>query len=262
MFKTSTALNATVATIGLLLTASPGWSGDALLPDLRTVVPQHVQLVNAQQREIVRFSNGIANTGAGQWRMRPRFPLPGDTTQTQDAIQELFDAAGNVVEQKVVSQFVFHPEHNHWHIGDVALFEIRVGSPTGPIYGQNSLKTTFCLIDWYRLVGNSPTTDRVFVDCQAKSPYQGISPGWVDQYHQELEGQSLDITGAPVGTYYLVSTSNPAGVFIESDYSNNTAWVSFALTRESNGNPKIAITGHSPVPANLPGLDGEGAPNR
>ena len=47
--------------------------------------------------------------------------------------------------------FAFHPAHNHWHIGDVALFEVRKGSPTGPIVGGNSIKTTFCLIDWYKL---------------------------------------------------------------------------------------------------------------
>lgn len=46
-----------------------------LLPDLRTVVPQHLQLVNDHQREVLRFSNAIANTGDGPWRMRPKFPL-------------------------------------------------------------------------------------------------------------------------------------------------------------------------------------------
>ena len=34
-------------------------------PDLRTVVPDHLNLVNQQQNEYLRFSNGIANTGPG-----------------------------------------------------------------------------------------------------------------------------------------------------------------------------------------------------
>jgi hypothetical protein len=61
---------------------------------------------------------------------------------------------------------VFHPAHNHWHIGDVALFEVRQGGPTGPIVGGNSIKTTFCLIDWYQLDGNSNTAERTFFDCE------------------------------------------------------------------------------------------------
>lgn len=227
-----------------------------LLPDLQTVVPQHVQLVNEHQREIIRFSNAIANTGAGPWRMRALFPLT-DVSPTQDAVQEILDASGNLVEEKVVSQFQFHPTHNHWHINGVALFEVRSGSPTGPVFGGNSIKTTFCLIDWYKLEDNSPTKERVYFDCNGA--YQGISPGWADQYHQATDGQQLDITSAPEGVYYLVSTSNYEEIFIESDYTNNTAWVAFELRRDSKGNPKIKIVNHSPCAG---GLCGENAPNR
>lgn len=229
----------------------------AQLPDLRTVVPLHLQIMNKQQREILRFSNSVANTGAGPWRMRPRFPA-GATLQTQDAIQEILDAHGNVVEEKVVSQFEFHEEHNHWHINGIALFELRQARPDGPVFGANSIKTTFCLIDWYKLEGNSNTPGRTYFDCA--SNYQGISVGWVDQYHQATTGQQLDISGIPEGLYYLVSTANPDGVFIESDYSNNTAWVGFDLKRDSNGNPKIEIISRSACDS--PSLCGEGAPNR
>lgn len=231
--------------------------GMAQLPDLRTVVPLHLQIINKQQREILRFSNGVANTGDGPWRMRPRFPI-SDTLQTQDAIQEILDAHGNLIEEKVVSQFEFHTEHSHWHINGIALFEVRQGSPDGPVYGGNSLKTTFCLIDWYKLEGNSNTPGRTYADCGGS--YQGISVGWVDQYHHSTGGQQLDISGAPAGLYYLVSTANPDGIFIEKDYTNNTAWVGFNLTRESNGNPKIRIISRSPCDS--PGLCGERAPNR
>ena len=231
--------------------------GQGLLPDIRTVVPQHIQLVNDHQRDVLRFSNGIANSGEGPWRMRPAFPLSG-TSGTQDALQEILDANGNIVQEKVVSQFEFHEEHNHWHINGVALFEVHVGSPSGPLYGSISVKTTFCLIDWYKLDGNSKTPERVYFECNGQ--YQGISPGWVDQYHQSTEGQDLDITAIPAGSYSLVSTANPDGVFIENDYTNNTAWVSFDIRRDSKGNPKLEITGHSSCDS--PGLCGEQSPNR
>jgi hypothetical protein len=227
-----------------------------LFPDLQTVVPQHLQIVNEHQREILRFSNGIANTGDGDWRMRPVFPV--STQETQDAVQEILDANGNVVAEYLVSQFEFHPEHNHWHIKGVALFEIHADSPEGPVVGLNSLKVTFCLIDWYKLEGNSPTKERTYFECNAD--YQGISAGWVDQYHQSTEGQQLDLTGLRPGYYYLVSTANPDGTFVEKDNDNNTAWVKFQLTRESNGNPKINVVDHSPCDSI--GLCGENAPNR
>jgi hypothetical protein len=230
-----------------------GSSSPGLYPDLRTVVPTHLQLVNQQQRTILRFSNGIANTGAGPWRLRPE--NQGGVTY---AIQEILDANGAIAQEHVASTFEFHPAHNHWHIGDVALFEIHAGSPTGPIAGSNSIKVTFCLIDWYRLEGNAPTSQRTYWDCATS--YQGISPGWVDQYHHSLPGQDLDLTGVAPGRYYLVSTANPAKTFLETDLNNNTAWVSFDLTYDNTGNAKITLVDHSACAT--PGLCGENAPNR
>lgn len=232
-------------------------AGVGLLPDIRTVVPKQLQIVNAHQRELLRFSNGIANTGAGHWRMRPEV-VPSGSALEQNAIQEILDGDGNVVAEKLVSRYEFHVEHDHWHIDRVALFEIRSSSPTGPIVGGNQVKVTFCLIDWYKLDDNPAHIERSYFHCGDER--QGISPGWVDQYHQATEGQELDITGMSAGEYYLVSTSNPDGNFIETDTSNNTAWVSFRLTRESNGNPKLSVTGHSPC--HSPGLCGEQKDNR
>ena len=244
-----------------------------LYPDIRTVVPTHVQLVNAQQHEILRFSNGIANTGAGPWALRPDPPISQATT-TVRAVQEIRDSGAyykcgeepkqatacyNVVSERVAGAFEFHPAHNHWHIGDVALFEVRKGSATGPVVGRNSVKTTFCLLDSYKLDDNAPTAERVFWDCYRS--LQGISTGWVDQYHHATEGQQLDLTGVPeADDYYLVSTSNHARTYLESDYTNNTAWVRFRLYRDSNGNRKVQVTGRSPCDS--PGLCGERSTNR
>jgi Lysyl oxidase len=254
--------------------AAPKPSGGGLLPDLRTVVPTHLQLVNAGQQEILRFSNGIANTGPGPWALRPEPPLSQAVT-TVSAVQEIRDANAlykcgeqpkqitacyNVVSEQVAGTFEFHASHNHWHIGDVALFEVRKGSPTGPVVGGNSIKTTFCLIDWYKLADNAPAAERVFFDCYRS--FQGISSGWVDQYHQSTEGQQLDLTDVPdASDYYLVSTANYAGVFREADSTNNTAWVKFTLSSDSQGNRKVQVTEHSPCEAGT-GLCGERSTNR
>ena len=228
----------------------------ALLPDLQTVVPQHLQVVRSHQRDWLRFSNGIANTGLGALQFKPEFPLGDNTAGTQNAIQQLLDAAGNIVHEENVSQFEYHPEHHHWHIEAVALFEIRQLGPTGPVVGGNSLKTTFCLIDWVKLNDNSNSKERKYFDCFGE--VQGISPGWVDQYNQAIEGQELDITEVAEGTYYLVSTSNPEHTFIETDPNNNTSWVSVDLRRDKQGHAKISITGHSDCVGGLCGY----SPNR
>src|SRR5919109_5595810 len=250
---------------------SDGGGLQAHYPDIRTVVPTHLQLVNEHQRETLRFSNGIANTGPGPWALAPDRPLE-TATDVVGAIQEIRDRNAyysceiapppdcyNVLQTIPTGVFEFHPAHNHWHIGDVALFEVRKGSPTGPIVGGNSIKTTFCLIDWYKLNDNARTAERVFFDCYHS--YQGISPGWVDQYHQSTEGQQLDLTGVPnADDYYLVSTANYAHIFTESNYDNNTAWVKFRLYQDSNGNRKVEVTDHSPCES--PGMCGERATNR
>src|ERR671915_973657 len=254
--------------------ASPPAPDPALFPDLRTVVPQHLNLVNQQQNEYLRFSNGIANTGPGPWALRPDPPV-AEATTTTTAVQEIRDsnayykcgeqpkqvtACYNVVQEIRTGTFEYHPAHNHWHIGDVALFEVRKGSPTGPIVGGNSIKTTFCLIDWYKLDDNSPSGERTFFDCYTR--FQGIQSGWGDQYHQSTEGQQLDLTGvADANDYYLVSTANYARVFRELNYENNFAWVKFRLVTDSNGNRKVELTGeHSPC--STPGLCGERSTNR
>jgi hypothetical protein len=89
---------------------------------------------------------------------------------------------------------------------------------------------------------------------------QGISAGWGDQYHHQLEGQELEITGAEPGIYYLVSTANPDGNFLETTTTNNQAWTSFRVSRDSKGNAKVAEIAHSPCTGAT--MCGEGLPNR
>ena len=234
--------------------------GTPLKPNFVSAVPHHFTVQNSQQHEFLRFSNGIANVGDGPFQIRPEVQSDGKT----HGIQQLLDATGAVVHEEDVSEFLFHPEHNHWHINAVALYEFRSADDDGThgqwgaVFGDQSLKTTFCLIDWIRLEGNSKNTARVYADCKPDAP-QGLSPGWLDQYHHPLEGQELDISGAPPGIYYLVTTANPDHKFIETDTTDNTAWTSLQLTRDSKGNAKLTEISHSPCSG---ALCGENLPNR
>ena len=116
-------------------------------------MPDHLNLVNQQQNEYLRFSNGIANTGGRPWAMRPDNQL--GSTPTTTAIQEIRssnarylcgtqpkpnDPCYTIVSEQAVSIFEYHPTHNHWHTADVARFEVRRGSPTGTVVGGNSIK--------------------------------------------------------------------------------------------------------------------------
>jgi len=248
--------------------------GGGRLPDIRTVVPQQLNLVNEHQREVLRFSNLIANTGAGPWRLRPEFPLDGTATNAQQtAIQQVLnseDSSGAVVCEQPVSTFLYHPTHRHWHTDGIADFEVRVDSSDGPLFSNDKgtiagIKTTFCLIDWVKLTGSSNSgkgTSRTYFDCFGA--FHGVSVGWTDQYHHATDGQALDITGVVHDVeYFLVSITNRDGRFVESNKDNNTAWQGFRVSRDSKGNPKIVLTSNSGCAGEAStGLCGEQTANR
>ena len=126
--------------------------------------------------------------------------------------------------------------------------------------GANSIKVGFCLLDLYRLDGNAPTSEKTFWDCYTS--YQGVSVGWVDQYHQATDGQQVDphrTSRTRPTTTWSPRRTRP-GVFLEQDKTNNTEWVKFTLSSESNGNRKVTVTGRSPCED--PGMCGERSTNR
>ncbi|MFM7313407.1 MAG: lysyl oxidase family protein [Cyanobium sp.] len=233
------------------------------LPDIRATALTQLQIQNAQKREMLRFSNAIANTGSGNWQVRRGTPLT-DPAQIAYAVslgldpgelaitgQELLSSDGSVaVSIRDAALSEYHPAHRHFHIGETAEFGIEHYNESTRtwdlITGLEVVKTTFCLIDVSRIekvpdsdpdhydTVTSPSNVKVYNDCYAD--VQGVQAGWMDRYHHSLPGQEVDVTDLPAGTYRIVSTVNPAGWFLESDYRNNVGWTAFALSRDSNGN--------------------------
>ena len=104
----------------------------------------------------------------GPWALRPKHTLGLQPTTT--AIQAIRSSGAKyrcgtqpkrvtecytILAEHEATIFEYHPTHNHWHTGQVALFQIRQGSPTGPVAGGQQFKTGFCLIDHVNPDGNA-----------------------------------------------------------------------------------------------------------
>lgn len=220
----------------------------AHLPDLMNIIPHHVHVQEAQKQHRLMFTTAFANVGDGPMELAPTSSLDGDGFV--GANQNLYDGPtnelGNVVcRRSLADAFLFHPEHNHWHLAGINGFEVRAALDDGsgglwnPAPPFGSLKESFCLIDYVPMDDDQLESlgitrpKREYFDCFG---VHGVSPGWVDYYHHATHGQYVDITGAPAGIYYLVLTANPDRKFIERSYDNNRAWVSFRLEYRNDNN--------------------------
>jgi hypothetical protein len=194
-----------------------------LLPDLQTLPPTDMRLVhnNYSDTTLLRLSNSVVNAGEGPLEMWGTL-LPGNGTH--QVIQRMYDTEGGYAEQ-VVGQFVFHPEHSHWHLDGFSLYELWSVDPDGMLDQvlATSGKVSFCLRDIRRSRQPVVAASAAFTSCGARR--QGISAGWIDTYQYYLPGQTIDVTGLPDGRYALMSTADPFNLLRESEEGNNFALV-------------------------------------
>jgi hypothetical protein len=99
-------------------------------------------------------------------------------------------------------------------------------------------KRGFCVIDIAEagsLPNNSvpcptpPSDPRKYNSCL----YQGLSHCWADIYDAFTDGQWIDITNIPNGTYFLENETNAKHFITESNYNNNSAAVRIRIRGKS-----------------------------
>lgn len=220
-----------------------------LLPDVIEEIPSHLQIQNDHQREWLRFTTVHLNIGEGNLQIRGGGQVAPCTIDGTDydectiATQEILDADGNVVSTRPAGVALFHPEHNHWHQSAVATFELRK-TLDGPAL-SSGVKITFCFVD-IEFIGatgaDKKDKPRTYFECNGD--LQGLASQWGDSYHQSTPLQELEVTGLPAGDYYLTHLADPDDHWLESDETNNFAWVQLRLTRKGP-NPKVEVLGHS-----------------
>ncbi len=113
-------------------------------------------------------------------------------------------------------EMIYSDCHQHYHFEDYA--DYRLFDMQGNLVARGH-KQAFCLVDLWRPPGSNGSREPNFPDCG----FQGISAGWADVYHRDLDCQWIDVTGVPNGRYILEVHINPARVIRESNYSNNVA---------------------------------------
>ena len=153
-------------------------------------------MVQAGTRRLLRFTTETRNVG--------------------NADLYLGNPAGNPL-------FEYTSCHGHYHFSGYVTQ--RLLNSRGQAVASG-LKIGFCLRDSSRWDPSANAAVKYICTDQ------GIQHGWTDIYVSELDGQWIDITGLPAGTYRLELTVNPVRRLIESSYGNNT--VSIPVTIPSS----------------------------
>ena len=196
-------------------------SGQDLLPNLRALPPTDLSVVtNADTgNPELRLTATSWNSGAGALELNA-----GPAGQAgQDVYQRIYQKNGTY-RTNLAGTFVWHPEHNHFHFQEYAVYTLRPISAPGASQRQ-AYKTSFCVTDTTKLDGRLPGAPRKPVYAICNQFVQGMSVGWADSYGWQLAGQAIDLTGNPDGLYELTVDIDPRNHLVESDDTDNTACV-------------------------------------
>jgi hypothetical protein len=198
------------------------------LPDLRTLPPFDLKIIllPGGSREL-RLSNTVWNSGEARLELEG---LVDPAVERARVVQRVYAQTGLSFE-RTMGEFVWHPEHSHWHFDRFSLYELWRLSPDGRLEElvSSSDKVSYCVIDTdvadQEIEGFSPL--RRFRGCGRT--LQGLSVGWGDTYKSHLDGQSIPLDGVGDGLYVLRSTVNPDAILLESSYLNNTGMTFFEI---------------------------------
>jgi uncharacterized protein YraI len=203
----------------------PASAQSGILPDLYTLEPDNLHLTrerldDGQLHYLIRFDNAVGNLGGP-------FEITAEIGYGSPIYQRLYNKliGGTVVQTtRIATDLVYHPTHNHFHLGDFGRYDLLKKNPNTGRYQQTpyrGTKTSFCIIDLLRVQGSAPV-NAGYQYCN--DTVQGLSHGWADIYDWQLPEQWIDLgTSMPAdGEYAIQSITDPQGKLLESDRSNNT----------------------------------------
>ena len=209
-----------------------------LLPDMRSLdaFDIAVEVVGAERR--LRFSAALANLGPGPLVLEPRGTSRCRSGRHAARQVVHVDATGDgrfqrgrdtTRTRRFAGCMLRHRGHDHWHFDAMAAYSLRRPAATRPLVARH--KVSFCLRDNRRAPGVATTERREhFGDCTATTP-QGISPGWVDVYSADLDGQWLRLPpGVGDEVVCLDLAADPRDLIREVDETDNATSVALRIS--------------------------------
>jgi hypothetical protein len=208
-----------------------------LLPDLSMRKPADIRTETASGgARRLRFSTTIVNIGKGPFETRAS--RSSTSVRTMIVSQRIYNTAGGtrVNETTEVAKYA-GDGHDHWHVQNVARYELFARTGTGPVLRRDS-KVGFCFFDTnaYDLSLPGAPATRQYLETGCGSPSSlfiknGVSVGWSDRYPWNFAFQWIDVTGLPAGDYFLKVTADPNGAFDELKEKNNCNWTRIRIAK-------------------------------
>jgi hypothetical protein len=204
---------------------------------MRSTGASDLQIQGTGARRLLRFSASLANLGPGPLLLRPTDGRSCPARQ-HPAVQLLhLDGNGNgtyqeqrdqVAERHRVGCMLRHPGHDHWHFDAMAAYALRRPGTAESLVSRD--KVSFCLRDNERVPGQPVVVRREhFGECSRRSR-QGISPGWLDIYTADLDGQTLRVPRRANGrTLCLDLAADPLGLLQETDETDNATSLAIVI---------------------------------
>jgi Bacterial Ig domain/Lysyl oxidase len=223
-------------------TSVPAGAAAAItLPDLQILVPTDDISIGSNpvthDRQL-QFTHITWDAGAGPFAIQPHFKA---NTGMSTFVQDIYRRTGPTTwaidhTVPVAASGTFDPPSDYRL--PLTRFTLNVANPDGTpgALVAVSPKTDYCITaDTY--VGGVPHTPNQTSppqsNCTNPTKLLGFSVGWGDEYDQTDNGQPIDLTGVPDGTYVLQATVDPQHVFTESDANNNVVDTELQIAGDS-----------------------------
>jgi hypothetical protein len=210
--------------------ASRGGTFQITPPDLQIEVPTDNISISTNPDTGVRqlqFTHITWDAGTGPFLIKPKY---NRHTGTATFTQTIYKSRGGgswkpAYSVHLAANGIFDPPSDYRY--PLTRFTLNTmngdGSP-GAIVAV-SPKVDYCITGDARVGGvpNTPNNNSSPPQSNCTKPNKplGLSVGWGDRYDQTDNGQPIDLTGIPDGTYILHAVVDPQHLFTESNPSNN-----------------------------------------